>query len=138
MTAHRLFVTDTHPLIHYFCDGGRRLSKRVKKVFEDATTSGRTGIFVPAAVSLELSMLIEDGAVEINMPFSHWMDALFSHATINPLALDLDLVKIFNSVNYHNDPFDRAIVASAISMELPLITNDRKMHKFKPCELFWD
>ncbi|MDX2105022.1 MAG: hypothetical protein SFY67_01345 [Candidatus Melainabacteria bacterium] len=138
MTEHRLFVTDTHPLVHFFCDGGRRLSKKARNVFEEATTSGRTGIFVPAPVSLELSMLIEDGAVEINMPFSKWMDALFSHATINPLALDLDVVKIFHEVKYHEDPFDRAIVASTISMELPLITNDSKMHKYKQCELFWD
>lgn len=138
MTANRLFVTDTHPLIHFFCDGGKRLSKKVRKVFEEATTSGSTGIFVPTPVLWELSMLIQNRDIEINKPFAQWMDALFSYSTINPLAFDYDTVKTFHEVQYHTDPFDRAIVASAIQMELPLITNDSKMHEFKPCRLFWD
>ena len=83
-------------------------------------------------------MLIQNRDIEINKPFAQWMDALFSYSTINPLAFDYDTVKTFHEVQYHSDPFDRAIVASAIQMELPLITNDSKMHEFKPCRLFWD
>ncbi|MBP7861438.1 PIN domain-containing protein [bacterium] len=138
MSHERLLVTDTHPLVHFFCDGGKRLSKKVKKVFEESITNSGTSIFVPTPVLWELSLLIQNDDIQINKPFSYWIDDLFSYATINPLAFDYETVKICHELQYHNDPFDRAIVASAIQMELPLITNDSKMHDSKPCKLFWD
>jgi PIN domain nuclease of toxin-antitoxin system len=55
----------------------------------------------------------------------------------NPVAFDENTVKVFHDVRYHTDPFDRAIVATALQMELPLISNDGKMHENNPCQLYW-
>ena len=138
MSQAKLLVTDTHPLIYFFCDGGRRLSKKAKQAFERATTSAQTSIFVPAPVIWELSMLVQNEDIEIDKPFSDWIDELFQYPTINPLSFDETTVKLLHDLRYHTDPFDRAIVASAIQIGLPLITNDQKMHSHIPCELFWD
>ncbi len=138
MTKEKLLLTDTHPIIYFFCDGGKRLSPKARQAFEEAITNAQTGIFVPAPVLWELSLLVQSGDIEINKPFSDWIDELFQYRTINPLAFDENTVKLFHDVHYHNDPFDRAIVASAIQIGLPLITNDRIMHDHTPCELFWD
>lgn len=44
----------------------------------------------------------------------------------------------YHKLSFSSDPFDKAIVASAMQLELPLITNDALIHERKPCELFWD
>ncbi len=134
----KLLVTDTHPLIYYFCDGGRRLSEKSRQAFEEAVANEQTAIFVPAPVLWEMSMLVEDNAIELSRPFAEWVDELFRYPMFNPLAFDENTVKIFHDLRYHADPFDRAIAATALQMELPLISNDGKMHKHKPCQLFWD
>lgn len=138
MTQEKLLVTDTHPIIYFFCGGGKRLTKKVRRAFEEATTNAQTGIFVPAPVLWELSMLVQNDDIELNMSFSLWVDELFQYRTINPLAFDETTVKILHDVRYHTDPFDRAIVASALQIGLPLISNDGMMHRHSPCELFWD
>lgn len=134
----KLLVTDTHPLIYYFCDGGKRLSAKAKQAFEEAVANQSTAIFVPAPVLWEMSMLLEENDIRLAKPFAEWVDALFQYSMINPVSFDEDTVKVFHNLRYHTDPFDRAIVATALQMDLPLISSDRKMHELKPCRLFWD
>lgn len=134
----KLLVTDTHPLIYYFCDGGRKLSAKVKQAFEEAVSNRPTAIFVPAPVLWEMSMLVEDNDIRLARPFAEWVDDLFRYPMFNPVAFDESTVKVFHDVRYHNDPFDRAIVATALQMELPLMSADSKMHERTPCQLFWD
>jgi len=138
VSQEKLLVTDTHPLIYFFCDGGRRLSSKARQAFEEATASPQTSIFVPAPVLWELSLLVQNDDIQIDKSFSAWIDELVQYPMINPLAFDETTVKLFHNVRYHTDPFDRAIVASAIQIGLPLITNDGMMHRHTPCELFWD
>jgi len=137
VSQEKLLVTDTHPIIYFFCDGGRRLSKKAKQAFEEATANARTAIFVPSPVIWELSMLVQNDDIQIDKPFSEWIDELFQYPAINPLSFDETTVKLLHDLRYHTDPFDRAIVASAIQIGLPLITNDQKMHSHTPCKLFW-
>lgn len=134
----KLLVTDTHPLIFYFCSGGKRLGKKAKKAFKDAVSNNKAAIFVPAPVLWEVSMLAGDGHIELDRPFAEWVDELFRYPAINPLPFDEETVKVFHDIRYHTDPFDRAIVATAIQIGLPLISNDGKMHEYNPCPLFWD
>ncbi|CAN5458247.1 hypothetical protein BH11CYA1_BH11CYA1_00350 [soil metagenome] len=131
-------MTDTHPLIYFFCDGGKRLGSKAKKAFKEAVSNSSTLIFVPTPVLWEVSMLNESGDIKLAMPFSAWVDALFAYTMINPWPFDSDTIKLFHEVQFHNDPFDRAIVATALQLGMPLISNDGKMHEFMPCELLWD
>ncbi len=133
-----LLVTDTHPILYFFCDGGKRLGTDALKAFQEAVTGSNTSIFVPIPVLWEISQLVVNGKIELGMPFSDWIDELFRYPAINPVLFDVDAVKIFHDVRFHTDPFDRAIVAVAIQMGLPLITNDRKMHDHQPCHVYWD
>jgi PIN domain nuclease of toxin-antitoxin system len=134
----KLLVTDTHPLIYFFCSDQRRLGTKALQAFEEAITNMRTSIFVPIPVLWELAMLVESNDITLSKPFSDWIDSLFAYPAINPASFDTDTVKEFYGLTYHTDPFDRAIVATARQLGLPLITNDGKMHEKKPCDLYWD
>ena len=137
MTAEFL-VTDTHPLIYYFCGNRKKLSRKASEAFDVAVSSKSTSIYVPTPVLWELALLVENAAIRLTMPFSDWVDELFTYPAIIPASFEVETVKHFHGLKYHNDPFDRAIVATALHLELPLISNDGKMHEHKPCDLYWD
>jgi len=136
--SEQFLVTDTHPLIYFFCNNQSRLSTKARGAFTAATESMTTVIYVPTPVIWELAMLVEDNEITISEPFSDWVDGLFEYKAIIPASFEVDTVKNYYGLNYHNDPFDKAIVATALQLDLPLISNDGKMHEHKPCKLFWD
>jgi PIN domain nuclease of toxin-antitoxin system len=137
MTAEFL-VTDTHPLIYYFCGPSSKLSAKARAAFESATRNMSTSIYVPAPVIWELAMLVEKGTITPSKPFSEWIDELFQYPAFIPQQFDFDTVKILFGMNFHNDPFDKAIVATALQLQLPLISNNSALHEHKPCKLYWD
>jgi PIN domain nuclease of toxin-antitoxin system len=131
-------VADTHPLLHYFCGAEKKLSKKVKRAFDDAVQNQTTTIYVPSVVVWEVSMLVHDGDIKLTVPFADWIQELFEYPTIVSHHFDENTVVQYHHIRFHADPFDKAIVAAALQLGLPLITNDSVMHRKKPCRLFWD
>jgi len=134
----RSLVTDTHPLLHYFCGMHKKLSKNVKRIFDSATANQNTTIYVPATVLWEISNLIQKGSIVLKPSFEDWIKALFDYRTIISHPFDEKTAVLYHHLRFHSDPFDKAIIAAALQLELPLITNDSIIHKQKPCLLFWD
>ncbi|MBX3077021.1 type II toxin-antitoxin system VapC family toxin [Candidatus Obscuribacterales bacterium] len=132
-----LLVTDTHPLIYFFCGEQRRLSNNALLAFEGALT-GAVTIFVPVPVLWEISMLVSKDHISLNQPFSDWVDSLFKIQMFVEAPFSGEVIKTLHQIRYHSDPFDRSIVATALHLDLPLITKDSKMHDAKPCEIYWD
>lgn len=132
-----VLVTDTHPLVWYFCTDHHKLSKKVKKAFDDALHKKSNAIYVPSPVLVELSMLIENGRINLGIPFEHFLEKLFRGQTIIEQPLDRDVVSVFHELTFSADPFDRMIVATAKFLQLPLISADSLIHEKQPCDLFW-
>jgi PIN domain nuclease of toxin-antitoxin system len=85
-----------------------------------------------------LHFAVHGGELELTIPFEEWLDRLFVAPGFSAQPLDMGTIKVIHWLNFHNDPFDIAIVATAMQMDLPLITNDSIIHKKKPCKLYWD
>jgi len=132
-----MFVTDTHPLIFYFADQ-KRLSKRVKEIFDDAK-AGKCCIYIPAAVLWEVSLNMKSGgSIKLSLPFEAFFTKLFQVPTFIEKPVTSEIIKIGHDLNFHADPWDAIIVATAIDAELPLITADTVITNAKPCDLIWD
>ena len=131
-------VTDTHPLLYYFAGAQRKLSRKAKMAFDAAAAEQTTTIYVPSVVLWEVSMLIHKGDIAVKTGFDTWVESLFDHPMIVPFAFDEQTVQLCHNLSFHPDPFDKAIVASALQLGLPLISNDAVLHKHKPCALYWD
>lgn len=131
-------VTDTHPLLNYFCGAQKKLSKKVKRAFDDAVVDQKTTIYVPSIVLWETSSLIEKGSIALKAAFAEWVESLFSYRTLIPQPFDEQTAILCDDLRFHGDPFDRAIVATALQLGLPLITNDGVIHERKPCLVYWD
>jgi PIN domain nuclease of toxin-antitoxin system len=134
----KTLVTDTHPLLHYFCGSQRKLSKSVKRHFDNAVTSQTTTIYVPSTVLWEISHLVQKGNVELKPSFEEWVEALFNYRSIVSHPFDEKTAVFYHRLRFHADPFDKAIVAAALQLKLPLITNDSLIHSKNPCLIFWD
>jgi PIN domain nuclease of toxin-antitoxin system len=133
-----VLVTDTHPLLNYFCGRQKKLSKKVKRTFDDSLHEQRTVIYVPSIVLWEMLLLVENGDVQLSMTFDEWVERLFAYPMFMSLPFDNDVVLKCRELVFIKDPFDKAIVASALHIDVPLISNDMELHKYKPCQLFWD
>jgi PIN domain nuclease of toxin-antitoxin system len=136
MTVQSL-VTDTHPLLHYLCGNQKKLSKRARLAFDNTFETRGTTIYVPSIALIEVTSLLQKQKINLKMSFDAWVDGLFDYPMILPLAFDNEAAKINRGLVGLRDPFDRAIVALALKMALPLITNDAVLHAQKPCELYW-
>jgi PIN domain nuclease of toxin-antitoxin system len=44
---------------------------------------------------------------------------------------------IFELPNHHRDPFDRVLIAQALSEDIPIVTPDKKFEAYKGLEVIW-
>lgn len=137
MSSHSL-VTDTHPLLHYFCGAPKKLSKKVKQAFDDTVVRQTVTIYIPSTVLWEISHLLQKGSIVLKATFDEWVETLFSFRTLISQPFDEKTAVLYNGLKFHGDPFDKAIVAASLQLGLPLVSNDGILHREKPCPLFWD
>lgn len=119
----RRYVTDTHALLRYSGTGRGRLPQRVRRVFQQCE-AGRAAIVVPVVVAWETALLVEDGVITLRPSFAQWWERLAGTPNYSVLPLDLEVVKAAYGLRSLTDPSDRLIVATAMTLGLPLITAD--------------
>jgi PIN domain nuclease of toxin-antitoxin system len=135
--TYEALVTDTHPLIWYFCTDQHKLSKKARHAFDDAVKKQTKAIYVPTPVLWEMSILIDDNRIRISIPFVAMLDKLFKNQMIIEQPFDRQILAEYHGLHFGNDPFDKAIVATALLLDMPLVTADGIIHDTRPCDLFW-
>lgn len=121
-----LYVTDTHPLVWYAADHPHKLSRKALHIFREAE-AGRALVLVPALVLWEISLLVRTGKIELSQPFAEWMEMLFLQRGFDLAPLDPPVIAEALKLHFTDDPFDSAIVATALIRDLPLITKDQRI-----------
>lgn len=132
------FITDTHPLIWHLTDAPR-LSVEAQRVFTEAD-SGLHQILVPGIVLIEMVYLAEKGVVPtalLNQLF-HLLDTPGGSYAIAPLDQAVARTML-DRVPWSAIPelADRIIAATAISLQLPLLTKDRQIHGAALVSILW-
>ncbi len=131
-----MYVTDTHPLIWYATGRHSTLSPKVLKAFQQAETF-ETLIYVPAVVFWEIAMLESLGKIKLKETFDRWADQLLGRNNFEIVPLETAIIHRSVGFNFNNDFFDKAIVASAIELDVPLITKDIAITESKLVEIYW-
>ena len=119
----RRYVTDTHALLRYAGVGRGHLPERVRRVFQQCE-AGRAAIVIPVVIAWETALLVEDGVITLQPSFTQWWARLAGMTSYSVLPMDLDVVKAAYGLRILTDPSDRLIVATALTLGLPLITAD--------------
>ncbi len=133
-----LYVTDTHPILHFATGKTRRLGATARRIFEDADR-GRAHIIIPVTVLEEILRLQEKGTIHLALPFREFVTRYQKGTgsfTIQDYTPDILLsVSQFPAIR---DPFDRVIVATAYSLDYPLITNDGFLRDGQFVPIVWE
>ena len=88
------------------------------------------------AVSLasvwEIAVKVHVGKLQLDLPVEDWIRSSLLHPKIALLPLSPLLVVFSTQLPgvFHKDPFDRAIVATAIRENLTLVTRDDRMLRY--------
>ena len=90
------------------------------------------------AVIWEVSLLSQRKHLQLGGQPRDFFDALFSNPAFQPLDLTPEQVYLSDEIRVNADPFDNVICATALSLELPLITADSAIAESGVVEVLWD
>lgn len=128
MPDDEMLLLDTHALI-WLVEGSKALGRRAARLADDALTNEQ---LVVAAISFwEVAMLARDERIVLDLPPSEWRLRVVGLG-VQELPLTGD-VAIAAAVlpDFHADPADRFIVASAQAMDAGLITADDRVLRWR-------
>ena len=123
-------LLDTAILI-YAVESPERLSKRATAVLENAEN-----VLELSAVSLsEIAIKTALGKLRISAAVAR-QDVDDMDIRILPYTAD-HVFQLFDLPLHHSDPFDRQLIAQALSENIPIVTSDEKFSLYKGLKLIW-
>lgn len=127
---HAPLVLDTHVWIWLF-EGHKKIdTSAVRTTLDDAASDGR--LYIPAIALWELAMLEERGRITLAMDIHTWIDRALSFPGHNlvPLSPRIAVDSSRLPGDFHGDPADRIIAATARALNARLITADRDIIRY--------
>ncbi len=119
-------LLDTHTWIWLF-NGASELSQEVIIQINRAGKQGQ--VFIAAISVWELSMLVAKNRITLSKPINQWVQESLSQPGVNlsPLTPEIAVESSFLPGEFHGDPADRIIVATARINNLIIFTRDRQI-----------
>jgi PIN domain nuclease of toxin-antitoxin system len=126
-----MILLDTHFFL-WMMEGHEKVSKNPSLLKEISKRIAMREILVSEISLWEIAMLQSKGRIQISEPLESWLEKSINAPGIR--AINLSPKIIAESVNlpgdFHSDPSDRLIVASARVYGATLITQDQQIQKY--------
>ena len=125
-------LLDTHVFLWWLYESSR-LSPRVREFLADGSN---VPVFSSAS-AWELIIKIQAGKLRIPEEPEDFIVTRLALHSMESLSVKLEhAVWVYKLPAYHKDPFDRILVAQALSEKLPIITADPQIARY-PVEVIW-
>ncbi len=130
-----MILLDTHVLV-WLDERGSRLGKRALQRIDEEFGTGKLAV---SAISFwEISMLIQKGRLDLRLEMDVWRKELLQNGLLE-IPLDGTIaIRAGGLQDFHGDPADRLIVATALQTSSTLITADQKILAWKDLNLKYD
>jgi len=132
-------VADTHALLWYLLDDpDRRLSPDARTALEQAESTN--GIAVSVASVVDLWYVIRTRGTFTDDQLDQVLRLLRDPETsLEAEPITLDVTAAFRQIprDALGDPWDRFITATAVALDLPLVTRDRRIRESGLVETIW-
>lgn len=122
-------LLDTHVWIWLF-EGNTQLSRIMIDKLDQFAQQGQ--LFLPAIAIWELAVLVAKKRLSLSQPLKNWVQESLSKPGISlvPLSPNISIESTLLPGNFHGDPADRIIVATALVEKLALVTRDRNILQY--------
>lgn len=113
-------LVDTHSFL-WFLDGSTELSNNARQVIADINNQ----VSVSIATLWEIAIKVNIGKLQLTRPFHEFITAQLALTKIEVLSVKLDhLIVVANLPLHHRDPFDRLLIAQAVTENLAIVSKD--------------
>jgi PIN domain nuclease of toxin-antitoxin system len=117
-------LLDTHVLV-WLDEGSPRLGAKPLQTIDRALASGQLGV---ASISFwEIAMLVRKRRLDIRIELDVWRLELLQNGLLEIPLQGSTALRAGQLQNFHGDPADRMIVATAIEHSATLVTADQKI-----------
>jgi len=123
-------LLDTHILVWWRSSPHRLAQAHARRLAELERRGGVLGL---SAITLwELAKMVERGRLEIDRPLDLWLEELETHPllTVSPITARIAAESVRLGEDFHKDPADQIIVATARCLGLQLITADERIRRW--------
>lgn len=119
-------LIDTHSLLWFSLDDAR-LSDHAKSVMMDRGNE----LIVSPATFWEIAIKISIGKYELREEFLPFFSKLMAENEMSLLPVSLKHAAVIAGLPFHHrDPFDRLLIAQAISEEVPIVSADCELDPY--------
>jgi PIN domain nuclease of toxin-antitoxin system len=126
------YLLDTHSFL-WFINGDEQLSGKAKKVIGDPDAVKYISIISFWEIAIKVSL----GKLKLDMDYQDLQQqVLLNGFEILPLTFE-HTIRLASLDLHHRDPFDRIIIAQALTENLIVISKDGNFDKYSKLELLW-
>jgi PIN domain nuclease of toxin-antitoxin system len=119
-------ILDTHALIWYV-DQDHLLSRPAHA----AITNPGNELFLSAATVWELSIKVGLGKLTLSGPYRPWIEKAISDLRLIQLPVSVEYADAQSRLpHHHGDPFDRLIIAQALTEGVPVVSADAVFDRY--------
>ncbi len=130
-----MIALDTHAWV-WWVAGDPRLSDAARDEIEIAMGTG--SLVVSSISAWEVAMLVRRGRLELTMPVEDWVARSEALPFLRFVPVDTRIaLRSVGLTDLHDDPADRIIVATAVSLGARLVTRDRRLQAYQGVETLW-
>jgi len=131
-----MIVIDTHTLI-WWVTGDKALSKIAEKTINETLIDSE--IIISSISVWEISMLIEKGRLVLSMDIESWINEVSAIEGVRFMPVDNEIAIKSTKLpgEFHKDPADRIIVATARKLAVKLVTIDEKITTYPHVKTIW-
>ena len=120
-----MYLLDTHTALWLF-EGSEKLSHAA----QEAIFSIENEVFISIASAWEIAIKVSLNKLDFEGGSKEFLNAIEAN-NINLLGITGNCIAIVEEMPYfHRDPFDRIIIASALSEGMTIITADKNIGKY--------
>jgi len=124
-------ILDTQALIYFF-ENAPALSPKAKVLIEDS----RNDIYVSIASLWEMAIKISIGKLHPTRPLEEFFEQIQLQGIVLLPIQEGEVLSVSTLPMHHRDPFDRIIIAQAMTRTFDIISNDRAFDAY-PVNRIW-
>ena len=131
-----MIVLDTHAWI-WWVSSPEYLSETAKQTIDEAATE--KNVFISCISAWEIAILVSRGRLKLTMSPADWVAASEALPFFDfvPVSNSIALKSVQLPGILHDDPADRIIIATAVSLGAVLVTKDEKIRNYPHVKTVW-